>query len=455
MREHLSKFKHLADLAIVITIAITLRILALTRYEIGTNEALNVVAVRQNSNDFLNLVSNNLVAPLYLLILKTFTTLAGTSIYIIRGISLVAGITLVLVVYKLLHKITSKEYAILGALLVSMSPYFVAWNTTATFASVFALTIVAAYYFLISQKYFAFMLACIAALTFHPYALAYVSVMLFLYIYTLHKNKFTKLRGYLRLAPILITVLSLYAVFGHTIALYNLSSLNSTPTLQKYLTMLTGYFFGVATLNTGDNTVLFPHALEIGITIAFLVTALMIYLLYKTKFLEEINTWVILSLALDVPLLAMLYFKISRTDYFSHNVLLPSAVFFIIGVVVMLYKLFKFEYGALLILPYLVGLRFLIAPTYTTGLIEITQKYANTSKEMVFEDSSEYIRARYYFGENNLNVHLPQDIKETLIRPNAYITPNRDSLFVTTNTTKEGYINISQMGNYYIYAKKR
>ncbi|MCA9308705.1 hypothetical protein KC980_04280, partial [candidate division WWE3 bacterium] len=176
---------------------------------------------------------------------------------------------------------------------------------------------------------------------------------------------------------------------------------------------------------------------------------------YKTKFLEEINTWVILSLALDVPLLAMLYFKISRTDYFSHNVLLPSAVFFIIGVVVMLHKLFKFEYGALLILPYLVGLRFLIAPTYTTGLIEITQKYANTSKEMVFEDSSEYIRARYYFGENNLNVHLPQDINETLIRPNAYITPNRDSLFVTTNTTKEGHINISQIGDYYIYAKKR
>lgn len=128
-------------LALVVGLALAVRVYGITSYGVWFDEAYHVALVRlPTTADMLGAVLTNPPSdPLYVLILRGWAALFGTGDASVRGLSVIFGTLTVPAAFALGAVLAGRVAGLLGALLVAISPYAVEFSQEAALYALAAL----------------------------------------------------------------------------------------------------------------------------------------------------------------------------------------------------------------------------------------------------------------------------------------------------------------------------
>lgn len=129
--------------AAVALLAAALRFWNLGRVNLWLDEVSSVVLARKSVAGIVDDVAHSPHGPAYYLLLKGWTALFGGSEGAVRGLSAVAGLAVVLIVYRIGARLGGARLATLAALLVALSPVQIYYAQEARFHMVSAALAVA------------------------------------------------------------------------------------------------------------------------------------------------------------------------------------------------------------------------------------------------------------------------------------------------------------------------
>ena len=109
-------------LGLVLALALGLRLLGLQRNELWFDEAFAALVASASPTGILAELKNDSSPPLYYLLLCLWRALAGSGPAALRGLSVLCGVSAVVLTYRLGHRLWSADVAWLGALLLAVSP---------------------------------------------------------------------------------------------------------------------------------------------------------------------------------------------------------------------------------------------------------------------------------------------------------------------------------------------
>ena len=459
------------DILLILMIAIFFRAKDMLAFEFWVDEAFTGILMRLPVREFLQILSHDAHPPLFNVFLRIWSTFFGTGEFFLRLPSLIFGVLTIILSYILVKKALGKTFGLICALLMSINPFLIGYSTEARSYSFYGFLTLLTFSFLIFQKRLPFLISSVFLLFTHYIAPLYVIPMLVFFVHQ-NLNKKSLAMSLKKCSPVIfvlvILVITVFMGLNASGDKINTDwvrkvSLNNIPR------SITSYSYGVKVKLPGadeiNNVNLYINKNYIGYIILPIYIFSVILYLYKVKQdKNELLKFLLINVLFIGPQVVLIlagYF--TRYNLYVERYLFPSSIFFILSVIYIFNKITSFEISIIIILFYFFTTLRIQRPYYHSGLKEIARQYRNFSNEMVFSSPVDYVIARYYFGENFLNIKIqdPQNPSFTFynwprVRNNTLPTNKIDAVYVSPfeNTMKENFIKISEIGSFGIYRKK-
>ncbi len=462
--------KRHADILIVMLVGIALRLRIIATNEFWYDEAFTGIAVKLPLQQFWEVMAKDVNPPLYYLTIKAFIAVVGNSDLTIRAVSVFFGIALVYLTYLISKKLfDDNETAILTALLVAVSPFFVEYSVEARAYTMYGFLTLSAFYFYLQKKFPQMILMSILALLTHY--LAIVFILNFAILVTLSKSADITKR--LTVAMLLLLACAGTTYYAHTHSEAINSGWVGKANLVSIQQSVGTFVFGLKTKSPGINvmnTLNFFLSAEVLTLLVLGVTAYAIgkttILWKKTKQLSTNEQGLLLIFALTfLPMLQLVI--ISRfTDYqlYVHRYLFPSSIFLMLALGYIFRKFFSLEILFFVMVFYFFMISRIEQTNYYNGIKELAQVYRTYNQEIIFTAPMDYTVGRYYFGESaNIRLWDPKQPQETffwwpLVKQNPQPINMDKAIFINPDASRfpnqNEYLQINSSKSYQVYMKK-
>lgn len=465
-----AKLLQYSDLAIILLGGIFLRWRIILRDELWYDEAFTGILMRLPFAEFLNVTFNDPTPPLYYFLVKFWTAFTRVGDFQLRSLSMIFGVATIVFVYLAAKELFAKQAAVFASALVAISPFFVEYSVEARAYSLYGLVFAVTLYLLAKKRLFFFMLGTIVMLATHYTAIFFIIPMVILYFWIIYENDFSFKKGVIRILPVILAFLLIYS---HLSALSDVVSNDwiKEANYNRVPQSVAAHLFGVQTKRAGTDDINELNFILDKITLGWVFFSIYAVgigvVLYKSKnnYKKEAELVAVVLGALLPQIMIITLSLLTDRDFYVERYLFPSAIFFAIAVGYLLDKLLSFEYVVIFLLAYVFLFTKVQAPPYHFGMRELRDEYISTSKTIVFTSPIDYVVARYYMGDNKVNVRLydPQnpDNKYShwqMIPESAHITDLSSAIVVTPNESvleENQYIQIDNIGSYKIFAKTR
>ena len=463
-------FTNYSDLVLVIIAGAFFRFKNIVVDEFWYDEAFTGILMRLPLKEYWQIAINDPTPPLYYFAARIFTAFTGVGDFQLRLLSVLFGLATIPLVYSTARKWFGKESAVISAALIAVSPFFVGYSLEARAYSMYGFLTALCLYFLSKNRLFFFMLtACAMAIT-HYTTIFFIIPLIGMYFFIIYKNKFSFSKGVVRILPLIILLAgsiwyakTMSSDFVNNEWIEEANLINMTESMGAHL-------FGVKVKLTGADDV---NDINLGITESHI--SIIVYLVYlgalgyfiyknKNRLSEEGNFLFVVAGFILPQLIIITLGWLTKYDLYVERYLFPAAVFFSLSVGYLLEKLLSFEYIIIVLLAYVFLLSQVSFENYYSGMRGIRDKYDRTSKTVVFTSPIDYVIARYYMGDNQVNVRLHDfnDPKNTyaywqMVPESAHINNFADTVIVSPDENRlnqDEFVQIDIKDDYKIYVKK-
>jgi len=404
-----------SDLILVFILGFVLRIKDILRDDFWYDEAFTGLLIQAPPQEFHQILIGDVHPPFYMYVAKVWSSLFGVTDFSLRFLSLIFGMIIIYVIYKLvLVLFVKKEVAVIAAFLTAVNPFNVGYSYEGRSYTLYGLIALLTFYALYTKKYNFFVLGlCIMIYTHY---MSSVFILLFVIYYliksvpeTTHKKLFTFKpigKNVLRLIPFIIFYIYIYnngittSIRNQNIEWADRSAFYNIPDT------FTSYSYGVKVKQPGKSQAnhidffLDENKLVRVILILYLVSgSLVLILSLKNK--NRIEPFLVSSLLFLLPqLLLIIYGMQTNKNVYVERYIFPSSLFFIISVSYIITYKIKFEITALIILFYIFTVS-KIQPvnTYYKGMKNLYNNFKDYNGELIFTSPADYTIARYYFND--------------------------------------------------------
>ena len=462
--------KRHADILIVLIIGFALRVRIISSNEFWYDEAFTGILLKLPFNQFWEVMVKDVNPPLYYLFTKVILAVTGPSDLAIRAVSLFFGMALICIAFLISRKLfEDNETAILTALLVAVSPFFVEYSVEARAYTMYGFLMLSAFYMYLQKKFPQMILVSALALATHYLAIIFILNLAII----IAANKSISIKHRFTTAIFLVLMCTGTAYYAYTHSQSINSEWVTKANLLSIQQSIGTFLFGLRTKLPGVNVMNELNFFISAKVLTLLVIGIMAYAIgktltswKKTKILQIIDQNLLLVLALAfLPMLELLAIsRITEFQLYVHRYIFPSAVFFILALGYILRKLFSLEILFFVMISYFFIISRVEQPSYYNGIKELAQTYRNYSHEIIFTAPMEYTVGRYYFGENaNIRLLDPQNPEETyfwwpLVKPNPLPTAQDKAIYINPDASRfanqDEYIQINSSKSYHVYMKK-
>lgn len=134
------------------------------------DESFTAVAVQENFGRMLEIVAKDTAPPLYYILLFIWARIFGSSETAIRSLSVLLYLGTVFVVYLIAKKVWNKKTGLLAILLTLANPFLFPFAFEGRMYAILVFFVTLSFYFFISKNNLGYILASVAALYSHHYA---------------------------------------------------------------------------------------------------------------------------------------------------------------------------------------------------------------------------------------------------------------------------------------------
>ncbi|MDZ4786717.1 MAG: glycosyltransferase family 39 protein [bacterium] len=371
-------------LLIVVLLGLVLRIYNLPSRELWYDEAFSAKMVSNSFVDVLNLSKLDVHPPLYYLLLKGWTTVFGSSEVSLRFPSVIFGVLLIPLIYKLIMYINSdRRKALLASLFVAINPFLVAHSNDARSYSMLCFLTVLTFLFVLKavkeKKYLG--VSILLPLLFLTHYVAVFGIAVFVVMFVNSK------KALIYLLPVLIIV-SLYIPI--MLGSANSTGLDWIPkfTLHRVPETIHTFFF-VATSSTDINlpAPTNPTPIRGELLYVVLIIALMILVSISKPTKEE--TLLLIAGILPIVLVAMTDTYFGK-QLFVERYLIGYGTLFLVYIATSIPK-------PILIVYVIVAVYLIIWVKPEPYVFKNIAQYADgLDRQVVIMDANQYIPISYY-----------------------------------------------------------
>ena len=459
------------DIILILMIAIFFRAKDIMAFEFWIDEAFTGILMRLPVKEFIQIVKYDAHPPLFNVFLRIWSTFFGTGEFFLRLPSLIFGILTILLSYILVKKALGKTSGLICALLISINPFLISYSTEARSYSFYGFITLLTFYLLINRKVLLFLISSIFLLFTHYMAPLYVIPMLIYFIYQ-NFDKKSPAKTLKNCVPIIfvliVLVITVFMGLNASKDKINTEWVRKVS-LNNIARSITSYTYGVKVKLPGTDEI---NNVNLRIDTKYLgYIIFLIYILGAALYLhrtkqnkDEIFKFILINVLVVGPQIALILVgNLTRYNVYVERYLFPSSIFFILGVIYILNRVTGFEISMIVLLLYFLTTLRIQRPYYHNGLKEVAQLYRDFSNEVVFTSPIDYVIARYYFGENFLNIKIqdPQNPSLTFynwprVRNNALPSNKVNAIYISPfeNKMEGNFIKVSETGSFGVYRKK-
>ena len=435
------------------------------------DEAFTGILMRVPIEEFKNVIAGDTNPPVYYLLLKFWTYIAGSGDIALRFFSVLAGVATVYVVYLIGRKLINKEAGLIAGFLVSISPFTVGYSLEARSYALYGLVSALSFFLLLKKEYLYFVAISAFLPLIHYTGIIYLGILLLIFL-----AKELPSKNWKQLA-VVTTSLGLILLFAYHHTKLKKDVVNATwinePSILSIKKSTYAHLFGVTIKKPGfDETLplkifVDKKYLETGIIVSF-IALLMTSFLTKKFTREDIVPYVSLILLTFIPMFFAIYLaKTSDTNIYVERYLFPSSIFFLLLSGLLLKKLFQFEVLMIILVLYGFGVFTRVEyPKYYIGMRDVVANHKKTVNYMTFTSPMDYVIARYYFGEDytNLRYYDPKEPDQKYLwwpfmRANEHMAPKKGTLLVIPDENRlddvSKYVKRRVHGSYVIYSANK
>jgi uncharacterized membrane protein len=416
---------------LILALASILRLRDLAYRDFWYDEAFTGVAVKENFNNMIQMIINDVHPPLYYAFLKVFASFFNYSVFGIRLFSAIFGVLAVWAAYLFAKELYNKRAGFFAGLITAIAPFAIQYSQEArmyTMLSFFLL--ISAYFFLKALKtdppqqtkdyLFGGIFLGLACLTHYmgvvfsaTFYLAYLAWNIFDEKSNNEKFTLISLKKFVPSKSILLGYFSAFLIFSFWIKkfYYHMIDLGDNlhwvrpANLGDVFWSVQMFLFGtpVGEMSSGMPNPNTFHAISqtsvlSGLTILF--TAVIIYLFFKDR--KKTATLLVFSFGFIGIVYLMSLFN---EQYFVARYLMPAAYFIYILLGVWLSQI-RWRYVISTLALYGILLAFISHLGFSTGwniLQKNTAKYKNNNFYIL--TSFDYVIAKYYLGADRLTLY--------------------------------------------------
>ena len=131
---------------IITSVGAIFRFIDISKSSIWHDEGFSIMLSSRSPYDIWVGSARDVHPPLYYTLLHVWTSIFGSSVVAIRGLSAIAGIAIIPVGYLVIKRISGKRAALLGALLLALAPFLVRYSQEARMYGLLGLEMAVALY---------------------------------------------------------------------------------------------------------------------------------------------------------------------------------------------------------------------------------------------------------------------------------------------------------------------
>jgi uncharacterized membrane protein len=402
------------DIILILIIGLFMRARIILRDDLWYDEAFTGNLMRVNLNEFWSILSADPHPPLYYLLVKGWTWILGVSDLSLRSFSLIFGLLTILVVYYLVKELYKKETAAVASFLVAVNPFLTDYSVEARSYGLYGFLMVLAVYLLVKKR-FNWLAAVLPLLILtHYFSLLFLPGILIYYILLNRRVKEKWWAHVLRVVPVLAAIGLVLSMVGAK----GLEELDLKWIREGVLTniprSITSYSYGIKARLGGEDEInnvnfLFDeHLLGAGVFAVYVLGVVLVILKNKDDFIA-LRKFLFLLFMTFVPMLLVIGFSwYSGRSLYVERYLLPSAIFFLISLALILTDLLSFEIMGICLLFYVFTLTRIVTPGYYQGMKPLADYFDNYQGEIVFTSPVDYVVGQYYLSGNEVRLYNPE-----------------------------------------------
>ncbi len=490
---------------LILAVAVFNRFTGLVRRDFWYDEAFTGVAVKENFNDMIIMIINDVHPPLYYAALKVFSSFFNYSVFGIRLFSAIFGVLAVWALYLLAKELFSRKVGLYAALVATVSPFAIQYSQEARMYTMLVFLILISAYFFVKglqtkeKKYFAFwgFFTGLSMLT-HYMGIIFSSVYYVVFVAwgifninwavldSIYKKIKVIIKNILPTKEILLGYVIAFLVFLPWLKMFihhisikgNNLSWVKPASFGDIVVNIQMFLFGtpLGEMSSGmpqPNELLGISHISVRMAIAMLFGIGIVYLMRKER-KEKVISLLVFSTGF-MFIIYTLSATLPDQQYFVARYLLPAAYFIFIFIGLWLSRL-HFAVVVLVFGAYLGLISQTVPLTNSKGYNEMIlhmDKYKN--KNFYIFTAFDYVITKYYLGAERLtlfNYDWPQynpsywaaigpDLKRTESQddirndPNALIISNKPLTRSNQYFGTEGLVLVDQYNNILIYKFER
>ena len=399
-----------SDFIVIVILGAYLRLTNIIRDEFWYDEAFTGLMTKIPWEGFVKISGVDPHPPFFLLLIRAWTGLVGTTDLTIRILPAVFGILTVVLVYLTSKELFDKKTAAIAGLLTAINPFLIAYSNESRSYSIFAFLAVLSLYFLARNKRSLFVVSAIAMVSIHFMGIFFLPGLAITYAaIVLKEKKISWAKEVLRVAPLLlVTVLVLQKAISAGNALgVDWARQNSFWSIPR---SFTAFLFGVKSKLAGSDALreynLPINMLFVGYALfgAFLAS---IFKLFKESLKDKKGSTAILFINLFLPQVLLIAYAMYRQEnLYVERYLIPSGVFLMVLLGAVLVRTIKFEVMAVLLTLYVLVLFRSTNPDYYSGMKFLQENLKYAPHDIVFTKPIDYVVAKYYMYENREQLRI-------------------------------------------------
>lgn len=457
-----------SDLVVLTLLGLIIRVVNINKHELWFDEAFSGVLMRVPLSEFINQISRDAHPPFYNILLKFWTLIFGTSLFSLRGASVLAGVGIIIAAYILSSELFNKKMGAFSALLVAINPFLVGYSTEARSYSFYGLLAVLMLFGALKNKKTLFLITGIFLSLTHYVALIFVVLILAIYIY----ENIIKAKNYAtaNLLPLILVSTAVMITTSYAV-IRSSGGLNTTwirePSFTNIFRSITAYNFGVKVklpgadeINTLNVNGIDQNIIFVSFIALYFGGAILSIWKIATQKQKDYKILYVYGLVFLPQIALILLGFFTEYKIYVERYLLPSAIFYLISISYILSENIKFEFSAALTVGIIYVLLNITPNSYFSGYAEIAKKYKNSGVEIAYTSPMEYLIGRYYFNEDALNLRL-YDVQNPSVRYEWWPLIRNDSspanlsntLVVSPfeNRVNKDYIEVDAINNFRLY----
>jgi len=409
-----------SDLILTLFIGIFLRVKDILKFEFWY-EAFTGLMTKISRGEFLTTLKGDVHPPLYMILIRGWAYLFGTSDLALRAFSGMFGILALILIYIITKKLYSKKEALISLFLASVSPFLIQYSYEARSYSFFAFAVLLSFYFALNKNKKFFFISLILLINIHFMALLFLPGLTATYIWSLYLDNKEVQKNLKR--QIFLDIAKFTLIIGFGIFTIKIVSANQTASTVEWARSLsfttiprsfTAHLFGVKSKLTGSDALL-DYKTPINILylgyIAFAgFVGATIYSLKKLDKQNFLRDAIVLGNMLLPQILLLSYGIFTKRNLYVERYLLPTSLFLFIYLGALLLRA-KFETMAVCIVVYVFVLGLQTTPDYYQGLKLLKTELRYTPDQITFTKPIDYVIGKYYFFDmkDQLKIYDPEN----------------------------------------------